>query len=194
MKKSKLIIIEGTRGAGKTTVANWIREELPYTNLYRLSGNKDANSQSKTYDMYKGLMTYIRSLRGLDINLVFDRIFISEYVYCNLGFKKYQFNAPYVLLMADLDLMSSYFDIYIIHMVVNQEELEIRLKNRGDKANYYGLPYEVENSMTQQEEYTKVIGDIAKEFPNIKVTPLTTEDKNWKDKLKEFLGGFLKCK
>ena len=44
-QKSKLIVIEGPQGAGKTTCAEYIRERLPYTNLYRLYGTND-NSPS----------------------------------------------------------------------------------------------------------------------------------------------------
>ena len=42
MKKEKIIIVEGPQGAGKTTITDYLRNTLPYTNLYRLSGISDS--------------------------------------------------------------------------------------------------------------------------------------------------------
>ena len=39
--KPALIIMEGAQGVGKTTLTDYIRNSLPYTNLYRLSGHSD---------------------------------------------------------------------------------------------------------------------------------------------------------
>ena len=41
MANSKLIVVEGAQGAGKTTVTDFLRHSLSYTNLYRLSGTSD---------------------------------------------------------------------------------------------------------------------------------------------------------
>ena len=41
MANSRLIIIEGAQGAGKTTYTDFVRNTLSYTNLYRLSGTAD---------------------------------------------------------------------------------------------------------------------------------------------------------
>ena len=43
MANSKLIVIEGPQGAGKTTVTDFIRHKIPYTNLYRLNGTADSS-------------------------------------------------------------------------------------------------------------------------------------------------------
>lgn len=40
MKKQKLIIVEGPQGTGKTTLTNYLRDNIPGSNLYRLSGQK----------------------------------------------------------------------------------------------------------------------------------------------------------
>ena len=44
---NKLIIIEGPQGTGKTTLANYLRENMPGSNLYRLSGQKDKTESGK---------------------------------------------------------------------------------------------------------------------------------------------------
>ena len=45
--KSKLIIVEGPQGTGKTTLTNYLRENLASSNLYRLSGQKDKSEKGK---------------------------------------------------------------------------------------------------------------------------------------------------
>ena len=47
MANSKIIIVEGAQGAGKTTITDYIRHAIPYTNLYRLSGTADSSKEGK---------------------------------------------------------------------------------------------------------------------------------------------------
>jgi len=63
MANSKLIIVEGPQGAGKTTVTDFIRHGLKYTNLYRLYGTSDSSpaGKQKAEDMYYDLLDYIKS-------------------------------------------------------------------------------------------------------------------------------------
>ena len=41
MEKGNIIIIEGPQGSGKSTMANFLRDNLACSNLYRLTGIKD---------------------------------------------------------------------------------------------------------------------------------------------------------
>lgn len=47
MANSKIIIVEGPQGVGKTTITDFIRNSIPYTNLYRLNGTSDASKTGK---------------------------------------------------------------------------------------------------------------------------------------------------
>ena len=89
MSNSKLIIIEGAQGAGKTTITDYIRHSLKYTNLYRLCGISDSTieGKKKTTDMYIDLLEYMKKMENKNINLLFDRTFFSEENYCRLGKK-----------------------------------------------------------------------------------------------------------
>ena len=62
MANSKLIIVEGPQGTGKTTVTDFIRYKMPYTNLYRLSGTADSSKDGKlkAKEMYENLLDYIK--------------------------------------------------------------------------------------------------------------------------------------
>ena len=123
MANSKLIVVEGPQGAGKTTITDYLRNSLKYTNLYRLSGTRDSSPTGleKSIKMYKDLLDYIESLQNLDINLVFDRTFFTEEIYCRLGFKEYSFTEVYEKLLERFSKMD--FEIYYITLFLSDEEL-----------------------------------------------------------------------
>ena len=54
MSNSKLIVVEGPQGAGKTTITDFLRYSLSYTNLYRLCGTSDSTptGKQKAEEMY----------------------------------------------------------------------------------------------------------------------------------------------
>ena len=54
MANSKIIVVEGPQGAGKTTITDFLRHTLPYSNLYRLSGTDDSTDavKKKAEEMY----------------------------------------------------------------------------------------------------------------------------------------------
>ena len=58
MANSKIIIVEGPQGVGKTTITDYIRNTVPYTNLYRLSGTSDStpSGKLKSKKMYEDLI------------------------------------------------------------------------------------------------------------------------------------------
>ena len=80
MANSKLIVVEGAQGAGKTTITDLIRHGLKYTNLYRLCGTSDSSPEGKkkAEDMYIDLLDYLEKLENKSINLLFDRTFFTE--------------------------------------------------------------------------------------------------------------------
>ena len=47
--KQKYIIIEGIRSSEKTTITNWLREVIAYSQLFRLSGTIN---KSVTYILF----------------------------------------------------------------------------------------------------------------------------------------------
>ena len=103
-KRGNIIIVEGPQGVGKSTLANFLRENLPTTNLYRLSGiaDKTPTGKEKNKIMYLGLINYMEALEETQLNLIFDRTFFSEEVYCNLGYKEYRFDDEYRRLLKKL--------------------------------------------------------------------------------------------
>ena len=170
-KRGNIIIIEGPQGVGKSTLANFIRDTLPTTNLYRLSGiaDKTDEGKNKTNIMYLGLINYMETLEQTGLNLVFDRTFFSELVYCKLGYKKYSFDLEYVRLVKKLDSLD--FNIYLIVLYlkdVNLYEKRLRRVHHGYQE------FSLQNSIDQQNQYLDVANRLRAK--NIKVLKVSMDD------------------
>ena len=169
MANSKLIVVEGAQGAGKTTITDYIRHTLKYTNLYRLSGTADSTPTGlqKSKEMYTDLLEYIKKLENKSINLLFDRTFFTAENYCRLGKKEYSFTEVYNDLLERFSKLD--FDIYYITLYLKDESLyEERLKRDGKIEPAYAK-FSAENSIVQQREYLKMADEIQAKYPNIKV-------------------------
>ena len=190
MSNSKLIIVEGAQGAGKTTVTDYIRNSLPYTNLYRLSGTSDATitGKAKSEKMYYDLIEYIDKLQNMSINLLFDRTFFTEEIYCRLGFKEYSFSDVYEKLLDKLSKMD--FEIYYITLYLDDTDEYVRRLDRSGKAVVKYSKFDKNNSINQQNEYLKMADEIKNKYPNIKVVnvntnkPLEEREKNMSEIIK----------
>lgn len=169
MANSKLIVVEGPQGVGKTTITNYIRSAIPYTNLYRLSGTEDSSPTglAKSQKMYWGLLDYIKTLENTSINLLFDRTFFTEEIYCRLGFKEYQFTETFNELLDTLSKMD--FEFYYITLYLSDEnEFERRLMREG-KGTFKYAKFNKESSINQQNAYLNLATEIEEKCPNIHV-------------------------
>lgn len=174
MAKSKLIVVEGPQGAGKTTVTDFIRHKIPYTNLYRLNGTSDhtPTGREKSKEMYNDLVEYIGKLQNKDINLLFDRTFFTEEIYCRLDFKAYSFTDIYEELLEKVSKMD--FDFYYITLYLSDEdEFEKRLNREGKGIVKYAK-FSKENSVRQQNAYLDMSKEIKEKYDNIKVINIDT--------------------
>ena len=174
MADSKLIVIEGAQGAGKTTITDYIRYSLSCTNLYRLSGTRDSSPTGleKSISMYEILLDYIKKLENTSVNLLFDRTFFTEEVYCRLGKKQYSFTEEYNKLLERFSKLD--FDIYYVTLYLDDESKYAERLERSGKAVYESSKFGVENSITQQKEYLKMSKEIEKKYPKIKVININT--------------------
>jgi thymidylate kinase len=189
MANSKLIIVEGAQGAGKTTVTDFLRYSMPHTNLYRLSGTSDKKitGLQKATIMYDNLLNYIETLQNLNINLVFDRTFFTEENYCRLGFKEYSFTEEYNKLVKRLDTFD--FDIYYITLYLSNVSLFEERLNREGKVGPEYAKYTAESSINQQKVYLEMADELKKTCKNIKVINIANDNglENLKETLKEVI-------
>ena len=175
MANSKLIVVEGAQGAGKTTVTDYLRYSLSYTNLYRLSGTSDSTKTGlqKAKEMYETLLDYIKKLENLSINLVFDRTFFTEENYCRLEKKEYSFTNVYNELLEKFSNLD--FDIYYVTLYLENEELYKERLSRDGKATFATSKFGVENSINQQRVYLEMAEEIKNKCPNIKVINIKSD-------------------
>lgn len=156
---NRLIIIEGPQGTGKTTLANYLRENIPGSNLYRLSGQKEKEETGKLISkkMYEALLDYLEKMVDIPMDLIFDRTFFTEEVYARLRYKQYNFTDVYQSLL-DRFLKLNY-EIYFINLYLKDTSIyEKRLKR--EHHNYQA--FSVESSIDQQNVY-KEIGEKLKQ-------------------------------
>lgn len=169
MANSKIIIVEGAQGAGKTTITDYLRYSIKHTNLYRLSGISDSTKSGyeKSKKMYEDLLEYIAKMENLNINLLFDRTFFTEENYCRLGFKEYSFTDVYNKLLEKLSNLD--FDIYYLTLYLKDENLfEERLKRDGKVEPAYAK-FSGQSSINQQREYLNMANEIKEKYNTIHV-------------------------
>jgi hypothetical protein len=184
MANSKLIVVEGAQGAGKTTVTDYIRHSLKYTNLYRLCGTSDSTieGKKKAEEMYEVLLEYMERLENKSINLLFDRTFFTEENYCRLGKKEYSFADVYEKL---LDKFAKFdFEIFYITLYLEDESQYEKRLDRAGKAVPDYAKFEAKNSIDQQKEYLKMAEEIKEKYPQIKVINLKN-DRDFEETTKE---------
>ncbi len=184
MANSKIIVVEGPQGAGKTTITDFLRHTLPYSNLYRMSGTADSTvaGKKKAEDMYVDLIEYIKKMENKSINLIFDRTFFTEENYCRLGVKQYSFTDVYEKLLdefANLD-----FEIYYITLYLENENEYVERLKRDGKAVFKGAEFKAENSKKQQKIYLEMSDEIKAKYPNVNVLNVAN-DKDLEDTKKE---------
>ena len=184
MANSKIIVVEGPQGAGKTTITDFLRHTLPYSNLYRMSGTADSTvaGKKKAEDMYVDLIEYIKKMENKSINLIFDRTFFTEENYCRLGVKQSSFTDVYEKLLdefANLD-----FEIYYITLYLENENEYVERLKRDGKAVFKGAEFKAENSKKQQKIYLEMSDEIKAKYPNVNVLNVAN-DKDLEDTKKE---------
>lgn len=171
MERGNIIIIEGPQGVGKSTMANFLRDNLSSSNLYRLTGIKDKSvtGYNKNKSMYLGLINYMESLEDAEINLIFDRTFFSEQVYALLGYKEYKFDDVYERLLKKLSELD--FNIYFVVLYLKDTSIyEKRLK----RQHHQYQKFSIESSVAQQNAYLKLIDEI--KYKSIHKIKIATDD------------------
>ena len=184
MANSKIIVVEGPQGAGKTTITDFLRHTLPYSNLYRLSGTADSTAagKKKAEEMYIDLLDYMKKLENKNINLIFDRTFFTEENYCRLGIKEYTFTDVYEKLLDQFAKLD--FDIYYITLYLQDENEYVERLKRDGKAVFKGAEFKAESSIKQQRVYLEMSKEVKEKYNNINVLNIAN-DKDLEETKKE---------
>ena len=191
MEKDIIIIVEGPQGVGKTTITNYLREHLPATDLYRLSGIKDRGEtgHAKIKLKYEKLLEYMENCT--DINMIFDRTSFTNEIYSRMGYQKYDFSNTYKELLNKLDNMKNIenYDIYLLMVYLKDENLyNERIKR--DKHQYQ--KFEIESSIKQQREYLKMADEVETQTKHIKVIKFENDTEEiFQENVKKYFGKYM---
>ena len=189
-----IVIVEGHQGAGKTTVTNWLRENMLYSNLYRLTGHSDKTPSGleKSIKMYDNLMSYIKGLIGCNVNLIFDRIFITEEVYCRLGYRDYSYSSHFDKMLRKLNALTSEFRVVIINLECRDTNILSKRLAR-DKEGHLDIKFSLKESLAQRCAFYSLMDEITKKCPKVMTYNIGTDrEEMWKTALKGILTKELK--
>ena len=178
--RGNIIIIEGPQGVGKSTMANFLRDNLASSNLYRLTGIKDKTQTGyeKNKKMYFNLIEYMRSLEETELDLIFDRTFFTEQVYTTLGYKSYNFDDAYEELVKRLATLN--YNIYVVILYLKDTNI---YNERLKRVHHNYQAFSLENSVNQQNCYLKLIDNIKEK--NIQTIKIATD--NYKEAYNELI-------
>ena len=173
MNKNKMIIIEGPQGTGKSTLANYLRDNIASSNLYRLSGQRDKTNQGLelSIKMYDALLNYLKDMQYIPMDMIFDRTFMTEEVYARLGFKDYSFTDEYLRYVRMLNNLN--YNIYYFNLYLENIELFRQRLDRPSHHNYQA--FSLDSSVNQQKMYRDVARELV-EYNNINVIDLPMDN------------------
>ena len=178
IKLERLIILEGPQGVGKTTLANYLRDNIAGSNLYRLSGQKDKTLTGLEYSriMYDALIDYLEKMQSVPMDMIFDRTFMTEEVYARLGYKDYSFTKEYNYYLSKLSSLK--YEMYYFPLYLENVDLYRKRLDRGEHHLYQ--EFSLQNSINQQNMYLELAMEISKKEINydnpIQVVPLAMDD------------------
>ncbi len=176
MEKNRIIIVEGPQGTGKTTLTNYLRDNIASSNLYRLAGQKDKSlvGKYKSIEMYNALLEYMAKMQQIEMDLIFDRTFFTEEVYARLGYKEYSFTDEYNKLIKKLEYLSVSYQIYLVLLYLKDENLYQTRLARDAHHNYQ--EFSRQNSINQQNVYRELGYELQEKSSPIEVVPTAMDD------------------
>jgi thymidylate kinase len=158
----KIVILEGARGTGKSTIARAIREKISEITLVNPTGFHDNGEEglakiSKYYDTWIDLLW---SLKKHDSTFVFDRFFFSEMVFSKL-YKNYDFSEKYEHFLFDLCTLPCEIDLIFFHI---EDENELKERLLRDKVPFGKAEESVTETLKQQDTYDGIMTYIDHEY------------------------------
>ncbi|MCU4668534.1 MULTISPECIES: hypothetical protein [Bacillus] len=155
-----LIILEGARGTGKSSVAYKLRQRLKHSTLINPTGFHEDGDKglAKISNYYEGIfdLLYKWKARVNDYTTILDRFFPTEMVFSSL-YKEYDFHQKFKSLCKLLPTLDD--DIYIFFFTISNKEVLKERLNR-DKIQFGQVEESVEESLKQQDAYYKYINKL----------------------------------
>lgn len=104
------------------------------------------------------------------MNLIFDRMFFTDYIFSNLGYKEYDYKDVYKKLLTKFSKLN--YEIYYISLYLKDTNI---FKQRLIRNHHDYQSFSVESSIAQQNEYKKILQDL-KPLKNTKTYEIAMDD------------------
>lgn len=164
-KKPKLIIIEGSIGSGKSSLAHNLRESMPHTTMFSLSSIEN-DTEFTNYQYHADVLNLILDGRNLKSNFILCRSFISNETYARLNKKDYDNNRNFRILTNKLELLQYYYDVHVIILASNPDEYERRLCKRNK---FELIEHTVKEALAQQKQYLLLADELRNNHIDVEV-------------------------
>lgn len=166
----EIVILEGCRGTGKSTLAFKLRQKTsPTPTLINFTGFHDDGEQglSKVHRYYYEWLEMFWNLRRHESQYIFDRFYFSEMVYSQL-YKDYSFKDSFWEFSDWLHRIACHegVRITIFNLTINDED-ELRQRLIRDKVPFGKAEESVEQSLKQQELYKNMFNDMVKVYSGV---------------------------
>jgi len=175
--KSSFILVEGAQGVGKSSLTSALREYMTSTTLVRLAGLKQNNAML-AYKYHFNMLEMVKQNAYTGMNFVFDRSYLSEQVYCQMGYKPHSFEKESSELGCKLVTLSDAYNIHVVVLQASKRVLEQRLLR--DKPQYNDIAFDVEKSFRQTGFYISCAYRLTK-FQEISIHILDTAHNTTKE-------------
>jgi thymidylate kinase len=174
----RLILIDGTRGTGKSTLASKLRQRQSDTTLVNFTGFHSDGEEGlrKVTDYYTYWLTFLYSMKQHNSSFVCDRFFFSEQVYTPL-YKEYDFSKKYNMFADFLPKVSD--EIHIFHLTIHDEE-ELKGRLTRDKVPFGKAEENAQQSFLQQERYLELFAELRERYSNldhVRIHTIATDSK-----------------
>jgi thymidylate kinase len=195
---STLIILEGARGTGKSTLSFRLRQKLKNSTLINFTGFNDDGVQGlqKVSDYYNSWFESLRLLSRVKNQLIIcDRFFPSEMVYSSL-YKSYDFSSKFKSFCRGLPALGERVVVFYLK-IHDENELVNRLQR--DKIPFANAIESVEESLKQQDQYDtslKELDSISKMYyhdKGVRLIEIDTTNKSIEELTEEIIN-YLKIK
>ena len=153
MNRPRILILDGPRMTGKSTIARYLRNNINYATLINLTGFPDKGilGSVKMQKYYMNWLEYVKSHAGDEMTIIFDRHMFSEVVFSRL-YKEYDFGDYYEWM---LDGLVAVADVEVIFLELNSDE-EITKRAGRNKVEYADVADNVLEISKQRKGYKQL--------------------------------------
>lgn len=158
MKRPKLIITEGHRLTGKSTISKHLGNGINYATRINPTGFKEdgIEGRDKIVNYYHNWVLFLMSFKDTDTTFIFDRFLFSEIVYSRL-YKSYNFNSFLYKRMLKSILEVADIELYV-YSLDNEPELRSRMNRK--KVLFSDVADDLIELDKQRKGYAKMVEEL----------------------------------